>query len=190
MQEYDFSKMEKITDPSMIAQLETPQTSINTQVNKNPRGLTGQQYVNVRKNYAELQVAQRQLDRMKEEWNKSQRNKGLSSVWEYNPFNADNKVFDKTIDGFRSTMRKITKTPGEGSISDYETKLQQLELPDRWSFDEANLESFRNIEDRISSTMRMYEEVLGLPPQLPKAPPSNRQAPKAMPPGVKIRRIK
>lgn len=48
-------------------------------------------------------------------------------------FGEKGSNFDAAIDGLRSTVTALTRTPGVGSMSDYEAKMDQAKLPDRKS---------------------------------------------------------
>ncbi len=54
------------------------------------------------------------------------------TAWIYRAGEAGSN-FDASIDGLRSTVTALTRTPGIGSMSDYEAKMDTAKLPDRKS---------------------------------------------------------
>lgn len=82
------------------------------------------------------------------------------------------ETFDRATDLLRQQMRQLLRTPGEGSMSDYETRLASATIPSRWGSDEARAESIRNLEVLIGGLQTGYADMLGTP--APKAERSAR----------------
>jgi hypothetical protein len=71
-------------------------------------------------------------------------------------------LFDADVDGLRQTIRSLTRTPGEGSMSDWEGKLAGAANPDRKEYESATQRKIDNLSDMIalleSGYGRMHSE--------------------------------
>lgn len=119
---------------------------------------------------------QPQLDRVRTLYDQNLKGSGpLQSLKEYLP-SQRNSQFDNAVAMLRTLVRPATRTPGEGSMSDFESKLALQALPDRWSFDGSNEESLTGLQTFLESAKADYSKRLGLP----QAPPKRSSAPKAI----------
>lgn len=95
--------------------------------------------------------------------------------------------FDASVDGLRPFLRQLSRTPGEGSMSDYETKQAEALLPsrnDHESVTEQKIKQLRDIAKQLRSSMAGAAS--GASPAAPPAQapaPAGRPAP-AMVPGA------
>ena len=94
-----------------------------------------------------------------------------------------NARFDNAVAGLRTLVRPAQRTPGEGAMSDVESKLAIQNLPDRFSFDGANEEALNNMQTFLDTSRAAYSKRLGLP----TPPPSVRRKPSAK--GWTIRKV-
>lgn len=83
----------------------------------------------------------------------------------------DGQRFDRAVTQLAPFFRQISRTPGEGATSDYESRLQQAALPSRTDYEATTEDSIANIENIISALEQEYDAALGARPQSP-APPS------------------
>ncbi len=78
--------------------------------------------------------------------------------------------YDKALDAVRTTIRKLTRTPGEGSMSDWEGKLAQLQLPSRTVFNVETLDQgIEQLEQLVNGYHGVTSEMLGGIPEAPAA---------------------
>jgi len=100
--------------------------------------------------------------------------------------------FDAAIDAMRSTVSGLTRTPGVGAMSDYETRLDQAKMPSRANYDEVTEQKLNELEALADGVLSGYGEMLGPQAQAPRP-----QAPRAaqgkdswttLPNGVRVRR--
>lgn len=134
--------------------------------------LTPTQRGNVRQKLQQLPVISQQLARVKE----------LAQQMEQEGTSARGKVlglipgqiaggtaeeFDKALALLTSQMRQLTRTPGEGSMSDYESRLAAATVPSRWGSDQGRAESIRNIEVLLGGLQSGYTDMLGTPAPAP-----------------------
>lgn len=115
-----------------------------------------------------------QLDKVKKA------NKDLEGTWSAGPLGQGRmptekgEAFDKAVALLAPFARQLTRTPGEGSMSDYESRLAQLALPDRTSREANIARQIQDWEDLISVLESGYtdleaQEAEPTPP--PDAPP-------------------
>lgn len=110
-----------------------------------------------------------QLDRVEKLYNSTLKgNTVLHALGEYLP-TPSNSAFDAAAGELQKLMRPATRTPGEGSMSDFESKLALQSLPDRWSTDAYNEESIRGLRQFLSSNRQSYAKRLGLPTPPPQS---------------------
>ncbi|MGK6323469.1 hypothetical protein ACMGDM_10295 [Sphingomonas sp. DT-51] len=110
---------------------------------------------------------------------------GITAVGEYNPFSSANQEYDAAVAGLTALARPATRTTGEGSMSDFESRLAVAALPNRWKRDAANIKNLDGLQALIDTHRDFYSRQLGLGPaqprQLPQAPPSARGKPTQRP---------
>jgi len=109
---------------------------------------------------------QPQVDRVRSIYSKSFKGTGpLQSAGEYLPafMSQKNGQFDAAVAQLRAFARPATRTPGEGSMSDFESKLAMQAMPDRWSNDAANEETISGLQTFLDTSRADYVKRLGLP---------------------------
>nr|WP_087573332.1 hypothetical protein [Sphingomonas sp. CDS-1] len=173
---YQGGQWHNYTDPSAPAPVQPSKTGDTFESPKSRDG--------ARAALDQIDRIQPQLDRVRALYNENLKGSGpLKSVMEYLP-SQDNARFDNAVAGLRTLVRPAQRTPGEGSMSDFESKLAIQNLPDRYSFDGANDEALNNLQTFLDTNRASYSRRLGLPP----APPSVRRKPSGN--GWTIRKVK
>ena len=102
------------------------------------------------------------------------------------------KKFDAAVDRMRSTLTALTRVPGVGAMSDYETKLDQGKFPARNAYESVTTEQIQGIEDLLSTIESGYAGLLSggsseqAPPQSQQGEVrvSSPQEAMALPPGT------
>lgn len=75
--------------------------------------------------------------------------------------------FDKALGALRKSILSMTRVPGVGSMSNYETMLDEQALPSRWGSDEGRLEAINNIGTLLDNYEAGYRDMLGNPVAAP-----------------------
>lgn len=88
-----------------------------------------------------------QLQEVNRLWKETQQGGGVGGIMEYFPTPA-NKQFDKAASGLKALARTLFKTPGD-QMTEFEGKPIMDMIPDRWSFDKANIQSINQL-DRLA----------------------------------------
>lgn len=68
--------------------------------------------------------------------------------------------FDKAVSALRKSILGMTRIPGVGSMSDYETRLDEAVLPSRWGFDEGREQAIENLKVLVDNYERGYRAML------------------------------
>lgn len=76
---------------------------------------------------------------------------------------ADNAA-DAAIRQLAPLIRQLTRVPGEGAMSDYESKLAEAGMPSRVQTDEALAETLGGYRELINQTRAGYRDILGEAP--------------------------
>lgn len=91
------------------------------------------------------------------------------------------KQFDAAVDQMRSTLTALTRVPGVGAMSDYETKLDQSKFPARTDYETVTAEKIQGIEDMLALIENGYMGLLngnGAPSEGAPPPQQAATAPK------------
>lgn len=76
-------------------------------------------------------------------------------------FDPESAVLDKSIAQLAPLIRQLTRVPGEGAMTDYESRLAQMSLPSRADNPAAVREAISGLRDLIGQTSAGYREMLG-----------------------------
>ncbi|MGE0289539.1 MAG: hypothetical protein AB7I42_26120 [Bradyrhizobium sp.] len=122
--------------------------------------LGAKQLENARSKLQSTQLARKQLDAIKDAWLKIKdttfsAGPGASLI----PTEAG-RAFDKAVDAFRQTNRTLTRTPGEGALSDFETRLAQAALPDRGDYESVTEQSIQQLQDMLDTIESGYSQMI------------------------------
>lgn len=88
------------------------------------------------------------------------------------------RAFDSAVDALRTTVRQLTRTPGEGSMSDWEGKLNMAQLPKREIYDDITQQQIDQLDELIKTIESGYSEYskTGYIPEInkPKSAPNKK----------------
>lgn len=109
-----------------------------------------------------IRVAKQQLARIKDAYTEGTGGVGLNA---FGPGQGSlptqlGKKFDGRVDQMRSTITALTRTPGVGSMSDYETKLDQGKFPDRSNYESVTADKLTGLDDLLSTLESGYSGLL------------------------------
>jgi hypothetical protein len=85
------------------------------------------------------------------------------------------KKFDARVDQMRSTLTALTRVPGVGAMSDYETKLDQSKFPSRNAYESVTADVIRNLDDQLSLIENGYKGLLSGGSEQPTSQPPPAQ---------------
>jgi hypothetical protein len=102
-----------------------------------------------------------QLENVKEAWGE------IQDTWSAGPGgqgmlpSPEGKRFDKAVASLSTFIRQLTRTPGEGSMSDYESKLAQSILPERGEYESVTAAQLQDLTDMIDGIESGYLDMIG-----------------------------
>lgn len=126
--------------------------------------LTATQRGNINTKLQGLRQIEGQLSRMGEAEDNLQKEGWGGPVWGNLPgtgWDAESSVYDKAQSSLTAMIRTLTRTPGEGAMSDYESRLAAAIPPSRSDTREARAEATAGIKDLIRNLKGGYSELLG-----------------------------
>lgn len=68
--------------------------------------------------------------------------------------------FDKAVSALRKSILGLTRVPGVGSMSNYETRLDEAVLPSRWGSDEGREQAIENLINLVENYEAGYRAML------------------------------
>lgn len=121
-----------------------------------------------------IKLARQQLNHIKQKFegvpdksgNKSGGIKGTGSAgklqgWVPTPAGEG---FDKAVDLMRGTLTSLTKVPGIGAMSDYETRLDQAKFPSRGDFEEVTADNIQQLDAMLNAIEVGYSDLISQGP--------------------------
>lgn len=87
-------------------------------------------------------------------------------------FNDESDRFDKAVAGLAPLIRSLTRVPGEGGMSDFESRLANAVLPSRTDTKAGRKEALDGFDELLRTTESGYRELIGggqSPPARPAA---------------------
>lgn len=110
---------------------------------------------------------------------------GALGGWVPSILDRESDVFETNLGLVRQLIRGLTRVEGEGSISDYETRLQQATLPSRTQTPEGRRQAIANIRALIRNLQRGYAAMTATGPRAaPRGGGGQRIVPRAAPRGA------
>lgn len=119
----------------------------------------------------QIRIAKNQLNVLKTKYAalKDTFSSGIGGAWV--PSEAG-KAADAAVNSMRDTITSLTRTPGIGSMSDFETRLAQLKFPDRGQYESVSQQQIQSLEQLINDLDSGYREILsGTQTQSPPSAP-------------------
>lgn len=109
----------------------------------------------------QVKIARNQLNRALETWGKIK--DSLSAGPGQATPTPEGKAFDAAINTMRGSVTALTRVPGVGAMSDYETRLDQSKFPSRWSYETVSEQQLQDLSDLLNTIEQGYGEMLGTP---------------------------
>lgn len=160
-------------DPSGVWQV-SPEGEIKPVQGTIPKA-TGRQVQAVRQKLNALKPIENQIARVEKAMEAAESDGWTGIVGGRVPggWDAESNTFDKSVQLLATLVRQLTRTPGEGAMSDYESKLAQMTLPSRTDTPEGRREALAGLRELISGIRSGYEEMNVGPSQPSPITPSS-----------------
>lgn len=108
-----------------------------------------------------LKLARQQLEKVKERFAEIKGSVSAGAFGQGRLPSEGGRAFDAAIDQMRSTLTALTRVPGVGAMSDYETKLDQAKFPDRKNYEAVTEQQIQGLEDMLATIETGYTNMLG-----------------------------
>jgi len=182
--------------PGTSAQLDTTTGKIDVLSKRDTTGgLSQKDQTTARLKLNTVQLARQQLNNIR------QRFEAIKGTLSAGPFGQGKvpskagRAFDRAVDQMRSTLTSLTRVPGVGAMSDYETRLDQAKFPTRNEYEAVTEQQINDLDDMLNAIERGYQDLLAgvtpgaTAPAAPQAPPArtNSDAALSAPPPTNAR---
>jgi hypothetical protein len=143
----------------------------------------------------QLKVAKQQLQNVRNKFAKIKGTMQAGRGQGWVPSEAG-EAFDKAVDSMKGSLTAITRVPGVGSMSDYESRIDQSKFPKRGDYESVTDDQIAAIDELLSTIESGYTDLLGGGSQQPtqSSPPKQQsgepvrvtspQEAMALPPGT------
>jgi hypothetical protein len=108
----------------------------------------------------QVKIARAALKRVQDNWGKIQGGMTAGPGQGYIP-SEGGKAFDAAVNAMRGSITALTRVPGVGAMSDYETRLDQSKFPDRASYESVTADQIQGLADLLDNVESGYQEMLG-----------------------------
>jgi hypothetical protein len=154
---------------------------VNTVAEGGRGGLTATQFAQAKGRAAKLPTLISQLDRLDSSIDTLNKSTATGPIGGRIPegFSEAADVFEATLGQVRATIRSLTRIAGEGSISDFETRLNNALLPSRTQTAEGRREAAANLRALAADLQSEYQAMVSGGLSAPGAAQRNRQTPAA-----------
>jgi hypothetical protein len=130
----------------------------------------------------QIKVARQQLQNVRDKFEKIrgtlQAGKGQGWV----PSEAG-EAFDKAVNSMKGSLTAITRVPGVGSMSDYESRIDQSKFPQRGDYESVTDDQIAQLDELLNTIESGYTDLMGgsqqQPAQAPAQTPQRAQAPQS-----------
>jgi hypothetical protein len=85
------------------------------------------------------------------------------------------KAFDAAVDSMRGSISALTRVPGVGAMSDYETRLDQSKFPTRGNYEQVGEQQLQALEQLLDTIEGGYSDLLGGKPAAKTEAPKRRK---------------
>lgn len=108
----------------------------------------------------QLKVAKQQLQNVRNKFAKIKGTLEAGKGQGWVPSEAG-EAFDKAVDSMKGSLTAITRVPGVGSMSDYESRIDQSKFPKRGDYESVTDDQIAAIEDLLTTIESGYTDLLG-----------------------------
>lgn len=141
-------------------------------------GLSQKDATTAKMKLSTVSLARQQLNRIREEFEgkrdpkSGQRSGGIKGTFSAGAFgqgktpSEGGRKFDAAVNQMRSTLTALTRVPGVGAMSDYETKLDQAKFPTRDDYESVTEQQIADLDNMLNAIETGYRDLLTGGPQV------------------------
>jgi hypothetical protein len=127
--------------------------------NPPPKAMTATERNRVAAKLTSVNLLRQRLNDVKTAWARIQDGPLVGPLGGRVPLTEDGQRFDRAISRVSPFITQVTRTPGVGAMSDYESRLQELSLPNRSDRKEATADSIAALEELVNGLEAGYLEM-------------------------------
>lgn len=113
-----------------------------------------------RNKVTQIQAARQQLESARQAFEKIRDSYSAGLGGNYLP-TPEGQAFDRAIRNLAPLITAVTRVPGIGAMSDYESRLQEASLPSRGTYEAVTDQQFRDLENLLNTVEGGYTNLLG-----------------------------
>lgn len=121
--------------------------------------LSGKDMVTAKTKLQMLAVARNQMQAIKDAYAPLKNSFSAGIGGKYLP-TPSGKKFDAAVDAFRNTLTGLTRVPGVGAQSDFESRLTQAPLPTRNDYEDVGAQKIKQLDDLVNTLENGYSGML------------------------------
>jgi hypothetical protein len=126
-------------------------------------GISSKDATTARLKLNQVQTARQQLERVKQQFAAIQNTLSAGGFGQGMVPTESGQQFDRAVAQLNPLITAITRVPGVGAMSDYETRLQQAAMPARGNYESTTIEQLQGIEQMLNQVEEGYRTLLNQP---------------------------
>lgn len=112
-----------------------------------------------RQKVTQIQAARNQLRSARQAFEKIRNSFSAGLGGEYLP-TPEGQSFDRAVRNLAPLITAVTRVPGVGAMSDYESRLQEASLPSRGTYENVTVQQFQDLENLLNTVEAGYKDLL------------------------------
>jgi len=112
-----------------------------------------------RQKVTQIQAARNQLRSARQAFEKIRNSFSAGLGGEYLP-TPEGQAFDRAVRNLAPLITAVTRVPGVGAMSDYESRLQEASLPSRGTYENVTIQQFNDLENLLNTVEAGYTDLL------------------------------
>lgn len=112
-----------------------------------------------RQKITQIRAARQQINSARQAFQKLRGTFSAGLGGQYLP-TPEGQAFDRAISNLAPLITAVTRVPGVGAMSDYESKLQNAGLPSRGTYEDVTLQQFQDLENLLNTVEGGYNDLL------------------------------
>lgn len=112
-----------------------------------------------RQKITQIRAARQQINSARQAFQKLKGTFSAGLGGQYLP-TPEGQAFDRAIANLAPLITAVTRVPGVGAMSDYESKLQNAALPSRGTYEDVTAQQFQDLENLLNTVEGGYNDLL------------------------------
>ena len=112
-----------------------------------------------RQKITQIRAARQQINSARQAFQKLRGTFSAGLGGQYLP-TPEGQAFDRAIANLAPLITAVTRVPGVGAMSDYESRLQNAALPSRGTYEDVTVQQFQDLENLLNTVEGGYNDLL------------------------------